>query len=55
MFNIFKKFKVFVEKQIGYCIKMMRSDRGKKYTSKEFDLFCEPKGIKRKLIGGYTS
>ena len=31
VFNIFKKLKVLVEKQTSYYIKMLRSDRGKKY------------------------
>ena len=34
VFNIFEKFEVLVEKQTGYCIMMLRSDRGKEYTSK---------------------
>ena len=32
VFSIFKKFKILVEKQSGYFIKMLRSDRGKEYT-----------------------
>ena len=39
VFTIFRKFKSFVEKQSGYFIKKLRSDRGKEYTSKEFDIF----------------
>ena len=41
VFVIFKKFKAFVEKQSGRSLKVLRSDRGKEYTSNEFDKFCE--------------
>jgi hypothetical protein len=41
VFGIFKKFKNFVEKQTGSFIKILRSDQGKEYNSKEFDKFCE--------------
>ena len=47
VFFIFKKFKKFVEKQSGYCIKTLRSDRGKEYTSNVFQEFCEDEGVKR--------
>lgn len=32
----------------------MKSDRGKEYTSNEFDKFCEKEGIERQLTVGYT-
>ena len=32
VFKIFKKFKNFVEKQIGHFIKVLRCDRGKEYN-----------------------
>ena len=32
VFSIFKKFKILVKKQTSYCMKMLRSDRGKKYN-----------------------
>ena len=38
---IFKKFKTSVEKESGYFLKSIRSDRGGKFTSKEFEDFCE--------------
>jgi len=54
VFGIFKKFKALVEKQNGKQIKVLRSDRGKEYTSREFDKFCEDEGIKRQLTVAYT-
>ena len=54
VFGIFKKFKALVEKQSGKQIKVLRSDRGKEYTSREFDKFCEDESIKRQLTVAYT-
>ncbi|CAL9020016.1 unnamed protein product [Prunus brigantina] len=34
-FNVFKKFKAFVELQSGFSLKKLRSDRGGEYTSHE--------------------
>ena len=38
----------------GKQIKVLRSDRGKEYTSCEFDKFCEDEGIERQLTVAYT-
>ena len=54
VFTIFKKFKALVEKQSGPYIKVLRSDRGKEYTSNEFDKFCEDEGMERQLSVSYT-
>ncbi|CAJ2638092.1 unnamed protein product [Trifolium pratense] len=54
VFEIFKKFKAFVEKQSGRFVKVLRSDRGKEYTSNEFHKFCEDEGVERQLTVGYT-
>nr|KYP53945.1 Retrovirus-related Pol polyprotein from transposon TNT 1-94 [Cajanus cajan] len=54
VFGIFKKFKALVEKQSGKQIKVLRSDRGKEYTSREFDKFCDDEGIERQLTIAYT-
>ncbi|KAG6484843.1 hypothetical protein ZIOFF_053368 [Zingiber officinale] len=54
VFMIFKKFKSLVEKQSGCFIKILRSDRGKEYTSKEFHNFCEDEGVERQLTVRYT-
>lgn len=54
VFVIFTKFKAFFEKQSGRFIKMLRSDRAKEYTSKEFHKFYEDECVERQLIVGYT-
>ncbi|GJV94795.1 retrovirus-related pol polyprotein from transposon TNT 1-94 [Tanacetum coccineum] len=54
VFGIFKKFKIFVEKQTGSFIKILRSDQGKEYNSKEFDKFCKDEGMHRQLTTRYT-
>jgi len=43
-----------VEKQSGKQIKVLRSDRGNEYTSRDFDKFSEDKGIERQLTDSYT-
>ena len=49
-FSCFIKFKVFVEKQSGLSLKILRTDRGKEFTSNEFMNFCNQNGIKKQLI-----
>ncbi|KAL0448353.1 UNVERIFIED_CONTAM: Retrovirus-related Pol polyprotein from transposon TNT 1-94 [Sesamum latifolium] len=48
-FATFKKFKALVEKESGYEIKALRSDRGVEFTSKEFNHFCAINGIRRPM------
>lgn len=43
-FVTFKSFKAMAEKEVGYPIKVLRTDRGGEYTSHEF---CNIHGIKR--------
>lgn len=50
----FQEFKAFVEIQKGKKIKMLRTDHGGEYTSKEFDTFCRETWIKRKLAVPYN-
>ena len=54
VYNVFKKFKALVEKQSGYDIKAMRSDRGGEFTSNEFNEFCEENRIRRPLTLPYS-
>ena len=46
----FEKFKIFknrVENEFGVKKKCLRLDRGGEFTSREFNIFCEDKGIRR--------
>ena len=54
VFGIFKKFKNLVENQSERRIKVLRSDRGTEYTSKELNRFCEDEGVDRQLMVGYA-
>ena len=53
-FNIFKRFKARVENETGKTIKKLLTDRGGKYFSKVFDVFCETHGIRKELTTTYT-
>ena len=48
-FELFKNFKILVEKESEYSLKALRTDRGGEFTSKLFDDFCEAHGIQRFL------
>lgn len=52
-FEYFRKFKAFVEKQSGKALKVLRTDRGGEFLSKEFNDFCEDEGIGRQLTTPY--
>ncbi|CAJ2662467.1 unnamed protein product [Trifolium pratense] len=43
--EVFKKFKVLIEKESEKSIKILRTDGGGEYTSKEFENFCTNQGI----------
>jgi transposase InsO family protein len=48
VFSGLQEFKALVENQIGK-FKILRSNNGGEYTSKEFKCFCKEVGIKREL------
>ena len=48
-FDCFKRFKAVIEKESGYEIKSLRTDRGGEFTSNEFKSLCELHGIRRFL------
>jgi transposase InsO family protein len=50
----FQEFKAQVETMIGKKIKVLRSENGGEYTSKEFINFCIEAGIKRELTVPYN-
>ena len=49
-----QEFKALVENQTGRKIRVLISNNGGEYTSKEFDGFCIQEGIRRQLIVLYT-
>jgi len=53
-FGKFKKFKKMVENQKERQIKVLRSDRGGEYFSKEFSIFCEENRIIHQMTAPYT-
>jgi hypothetical protein len=54
VFSKFKEFKAFIENLFERKIKILRSDNGGEYTSKEFVKFCRDVGIKRELTTPYN-
>lgn len=38
--EVFRKFKTLIEKESDESIKILRTDGGGEYTSKEFEIFC---------------
>ncbi|KAI3496568.1 hypothetical protein L1887_38933 [Cichorium endivia] len=53
-FDAFKLYKDEVENQHEKHIKILRSDRGGEYFNREFDTFCEEKGIKHERTSPFT-
>ena len=43
MIGVFSKFKSMIERQSGRNLKIMRTDGGGEYVSKEFDMLSEKK------------
>lgn len=54
VFDEFKKFKSFVQKQTGKSIKKFRSDSGGEYESNAFKKFLDDAGIQHQLTVPYT-
>ena len=53
-FAVFKSFKTYVEKKTSSFLRCLRTDRGGKFTSQEFAIFCDVHGIRRQLTAAYT-
>lgn len=53
-FDAFKRFRVAVEKESEKNIKVLRSDRGGEFVSKQFDDYCKSAGITRHLTAPYS-
>jgi transposase InsO family protein len=54
VFEYFKEFKTMAEKQIGKCIKILRSDQGGEYTSRAFKNYCKFNGIQQQFTVPHT-
>eukprot|EP00253_Pinus_taeda_P006913 PITA_06913 len=54
VFEKFWNFKALVENQSRLHIKVLRTDRGGEYISKEFVWFCRENGIRKKFTARYT-
>jgi hypothetical protein len=54
VFSKFKEFKALIENLSERKIKILRSDNGGEYTSKEFVNYCKDVGIKRDLTTPYN-
>jgi hypothetical protein len=54
VFSKFKEFKALIENLSERKIKILKSDNGGEYTSKEFVKFCKDVGIKRELTTPYN-
>lgn len=53
-FEAFKRFKAQVENKSERRIKILRTDRGGDFCSKEFKSFCEAAGVERQYTAPYT-
>ena len=53
-FNAFKNFKTHVDNEVERTIKILCTDRGVEFCSKEFQDFCDEYGIQRHLTTSYT-
>ena len=49
VFSKYKLYEAMMSRQQNVCIKTLISDRGGKYTSKEFEDYLSRKGIKHRL------
>jgi transposase InsO family protein len=54
VFDKFKEFKSLIKNLSERKIKILRSDNGEEYTSKEFVNFCKDVKIKRELTTPYN-
>jgi len=54
VFQVFKKFKERVEKEIDMPIKSVRSGRGGEFISSELMKYCEEQGIRKFLTAPYS-
>ena len=53
-FDKFVEFKAQAEKESGHYVKVLRSNRGREYTSNYFVNYCRNHGIKKEFTASYT-
>ena len=51
---MFKWYLAKIEKEIGKNLKCLKSDRGGEFTLREFEEFCNDRGIKRQTLAPRT-
>ncbi|WVZ24171.1 hypothetical protein V8G54_002715 [Vigna mungo] len=54
VFLTFVKFCALVERQSGLKMKLLRTDGGGEFNSKEMNKFCEERGMIREVVAPYT-
>ncbi|GJV25900.1 ribonuclease H-like domain, reverse transcriptase, RNA-dependent DNA polymerase [Tanacetum coccineum] len=54
VFDTFKEYKSTVEKELRTTLRMLRTDRGREFTSNEFTQYCKENGIARQLTAPYS-
>ena len=54
VFEKFKEYQILAERQTGHKLKILRTDLGGEYCSKQFDLYLSQNGIKHETTGGWT-
>jgi transposase InsO family protein len=52
--DVFRRFRALVENQSGKRIKVLRTDGGGEYTSKNFESFCIENGVEYEVTTPYT-
>nr|GEW19526.1 zinc finger, CCHC-type [Tanacetum cinerariifolium] len=53
-FDTFKEYKKSIENELRTTLKMLRTDRGGKFTSNEFTQYCKENGIARQPTAPYS-
>jgi len=54
VYEFFKSFKALVERESGFPLKTLRTDRGGEYVGGEFKAFLKENGIRHQLTARYT-
>ena len=52
--EVFAKFKSMVEIQSGRKLKVLRTNGGGEYVSKDFNKLCEKEGVMHEVVPPYT-